>query len=174
MLAQKDVILITQPVNAHLNIGYNAPYSGSYNIIIETGTNLEVSPFCDLSSDRLIFRCLDEDIPKLKLKYLLNSDDKDPYYIGISFSILKQNLKDKYQITKNSDNTILDFTKPGDRYIFIRQVWELYSKFGLLPPQMQIDFKSVLQQYEDRFITSNEVINELIDVMEEHYRYTSE
>ena len=174
MLAQKDVILLLQPVKAIINIGYNAPFSDSQNIVIEAGTYLEVSPYCDLSSDRLIFRCLDEDIPNLKLKYLLNSEEKDPYYNGIGFSILKDHLENRYQITRNSDHSKLDFSKCDDRHIFIGQVWELYNKFSLLPAQMQLDFKSVLKNYEDRFITSNEVVNELIYIMEEHYRFTTD
>lgn len=170
MLAQKDLIIITEPVKARIHISYRAPYSDYIDIILETGTNLEVSPYCDLSEDDLGFRCLEEDTLKFTIKYLLNSEYKDQYYNGIRFSISKENLENKYQIIKNSDLTELDFTKPEDRAIFISQAWELYKKVDSFPRKLKLEFLSIFQLHDDGFITKNEAFNQQHNVMENYFK----
>lgn len=170
MLAQKDLIIITEPVRARIHIGYRAPYSDYIDILLEAGTNLEVSPYCDLYVDDLEFRIFEDDIPNFKLKYLLNSEDKDQYYEGICFSISKENLENKYQIIKNSDLTKLDFTKPEDMAIFISQAWELYKKIDSFPHELKLEFLSIFQLHDEGFITKNEAFNQHFDVMENYFK----
>lgn len=169
MLEQKDIIKLLNPIKATLHIGYKAPHSDYESVLLDSGTVLQISPYCELGDDEYRFNCLEKDIPTFKVKYFPNSQYNDEYYEGFSLFILKLDLENKYEIIEKADLTKLDFTKNEDRAIFVRQVWASHKKIQLLPNDLQVEFKAIIKQYEDGEITSNEVFNYHLYAIENYY-----
>jgi hypothetical protein len=169
MIAQKDIFKLLKSVEASLNIGYKSAHSDSENIFLDAGEILQISPYYQFGDDDYRVRCLEKDISRFKEKYFPNQEDKDEFYAGFSLYIHEEQLKNNYEIIEKADLTKLDFSKNEDRVIFVNQVWISHKKIDLLPKDLQAEFKLILKKYENVEITSNEVFNIHLYLMEEYY-----
>ena len=166
-----DIIELTKPLNAILHIGYSDPVSDAKNIPLKAGTRLQVSPYSSLENE-ITFRAMSPFKEEILNEYI---DISSPHYQGFSLKIKATELSDSFTVVEKFDVANLDMKKAEDHPVFLHLFFE-----NNVPSHLKID-ESIIgklnvqkENYENGQITSNEVMNQSLEILKLRYASNEE